>query len=146
MRRTASSARRTARRVSRPGSGQPEQLPGPSGGAEHILNHWQFAYFRYYVRCAQAAAQGNRAEKLIRSLTGSGDVHFRNPHVASRQAERKIENVDIINVLLRGRAREAESENGEWRHQVWTATFTVVVSLEDDGTLLNVCTCWRNQS
>jgi hypothetical protein len=53
------------------------------------------------------------AEKLIRSLTESGEVHFRNPHVAKRQTERKIENIDIINVLLRGRVREAEYENGE---------------------------------
>jgi hypothetical protein len=65
--------------------------------------------------------------------------------VARRQAERKIENIDIINVVQRGKVREAEYENGEWRHQVWTAKFTVVVSLEDDGTMLNVCTCWRNQ-
>lgn len=89
--------------------------------------------------------KASEAEKLIRSLTESGDVHFRNPYVARRQAERKIENLDIINVVQRGKVREAEYENGEWRHQVWTAKFTVVVSLEDDGTMLNVCTCWRNQ-
>jgi hypothetical protein len=89
--------------------------------------------------------RASEAEKLIRLLTESGDVHFRNPYVARRQVERKIESVDIINVLQRGKVREAEFENGEWRHQVWTARFTVVVSLEDDATMLNVCTCWRNQ-
>ena len=89
--------------------------------------------------------RASAAEKLIRSLTALGDVHFRNPYVARRQAQRKIENIDIINVLQRGKVREAEFENGEWRHQVWTASFTVVGSLEDDGTMLNVCTCWRNQ-
>ena len=55
--------------------------------------------------------RASAAEKLIRSLTASGDVHFRNPYVARRQAERKIENIDIINVLsagrgARGRVRE----------------------------------------
>ncbi len=89
--------------------------------------------------------KAHEAEKLIRSLITSGDVHFRNPHVARRQAERKIENIDIINVLQRGKVREAANENGEWRYQVWTARFTVVISLDDDGTMLNVCTCWRNQ-
>lgn len=60
--------------------------------------------------------------------------------------QRQIENIDIINVLLRGSLREAEYENGEWRHKVWTGSFTVVVSLADDGKMLNVCTCWRNRT
>ena len=89
--------------------------------------------------------RASEAEKLIRALTDSGDVHFRNPYVARRQAERNIENIDIINVLQRGKVREAEFENGEWQHRVWTARFTVAVALEDDGAMLNVSTCWRNQ-
>ncbi len=89
--------------------------------------------------------KASEAQRLIRSLTETGDVHFRSPYVARRQAERRIENIDVINVLQRGKAREGEYENGEWRHQVWTARFTVVVSFEANGTMLNVCTCWRNQ-
>lgn len=74
-----------------------------------------------------------------------GRIVFAEPHMSVRMLKRRLERADVLNVLERGKAREAEWENGQWRHHVWTAKITVVVAFpEDKESTLLVVTCWRN--
>lgn len=89
--------------------------------------------------------KATEAKKQIRLILDEGEVVFRDPHFAQRMAERTITRQDVMNTLRAGIVDEAEYENGEWRHRVRTASFTVIVCFpEDEGLLLAACTCWRN--
>jgi hypothetical protein len=82
------------------------------------------------------------AKKQIRLILAEGEVLFAEPHMTERMAERKLQRLDVLNVLRAGVVREAEWENGEWRHHVETPRINVVVSFPED-LLLKVITCWR---
>lgn len=84
------------------------------------------------------------AKTLIKRLLAEGEVVFAEPHMSQRMAQRNIQRLDVMNVLLRGKVDEAELENGEYRYRVWTLKFTVIVAFpEDEETVLVVITCWR---
>jgi hypothetical protein len=91
--------------------------------------------------------RSTEAKRRITAILDSEDgrVVFAEPHMSERMTERSLEKADVLNVLERGRVREAEWENGQWRHHVWTAKITVVVAFPEDKELtLLVVTCWRN--
>ena len=83
------------------------------------------------------------AKKQIKLILEDGEVVFRDPYFSKRMGERNISHMDVMNTLRAGIVDEAEWENGEWRHHVRTAKFTVVITFPEDM-LLATCTCWRN--
>ena len=83
------------------------------------------------------------AKKHLKTVLADGEIVFCDPHMAQRMSEREITRLDVINVLRAGVVREPEWESGEWRYQVWTSKFTVVVGFPEEM-LLAVVTCWRN--
>lgn len=83
------------------------------------------------------------AKKRIRLILAEGEVVFRNPYFSGRMQQRGITRQDVMNTLRAGVVGEAEAENREWRHQVRTARFTVVVCFPEEM-VLATCTCWRS--
>ena len=82
------------------------------------------------------------AKQLIKRILADGEVVFAEPHMSERMAERKLQRLDVMNTLRAGIVREAEWENGEWRHHVETPNICVVVSFPEE-LLLKVVTAWR---
>jgi hypothetical protein len=80
------------------------------------------------------------ARKLARQILATGDVTFTS-HALAELAKDGKTTVDAINVIRGGVYREAEWENGGWRHQVQTQRFTVVIEF-DSATDLIVITAW----
>jgi hypothetical protein len=87
--------------------------------------------------------RASEAKQRIRLILAEGEVVFAEPHMSDRMHERSLQRLDVQNVLRAGIVREAEWENGEWRHRVETPRITVVVSFPEEM-LLKVVTCWRN--
>lgn len=75
-------------------------------------------------------------------ILADGEVLFAEPHMSERMAKRRLQRLDVMNVLRGGVVREAEWENGEWRHHVETPRIAVIVSFSEDM-LLKVISCWR---
>lgn len=90
----------------------------------------------------QQPLRATDAKKQIRTILVDGEVLFAEPHMSERMAERRLQRLDVMNVLRGGVVREAEWENGEWRHHVETPRILVIVSFPEDM-LLKVITCWR---
>ena len=84
------------------------------------------------------------ARRLIRHILADGEVVFVEPHMTERMAERRLQRLDVMNILRAGVVREAEWENGEWRHHVETQSICVVVSFPEE-LLLKVVTAWRKE-
>lgn len=100
------------------------------------------------------------ARKLIRRLLDEGK--FVSPgagsHARKEMEKDGLTDLDAVNVLRGGAVREAEFENGSWRHRVETPRMTFVVVFDpepermpaDEDNLgdmeLVVVTGWRSRS
>jgi hypothetical protein len=74
------------------------------------------------------------ARKLIRRLIDEG--RFVSPgartHARKEMEKDGLSDVDAVNVLRGGAVREAEWENGSWRHRVETPRMVFVVVFEPE--------------
>jgi hypothetical protein len=95
----------------------------------------------YYTNMQQPLG-AVRAKQLVRRILKEGEVVFAEPHMSQRMAQRRLQRLDVMNVLRAGVVREAEWENGEWRHQIETQAICVVISFPEEM-LLKVVTAWR---
>ena len=86
------------------------------------------------------------ARKRIRLILDEGFVNYELPLFQQMLKKRGITIVDVINVLRAGQIQEAElSESGEWRHQVTTAKYCVVVEFEaEDEFVVVTAYKWGN--
>jgi len=100
------------------------------------------------------------ARKLIRRLLDEG--HFVSPgagsHARKEMEKDGLSDLDAVNVLRGGVVREAEWENGSWRHRVETSRMVFVAVFDPELTVmpaddddvgdveLVLVTGWRNRS
>ncbi len=83
------------------------------------------------------------AKKLARHILDHGAVLF-TKHAERELAKDHKQTIDAVNVIRAGVYREAEWENGGWRHQASTPRFTVVVQFESALQLI-VVTGWAKR-
>lgn len=83
-----------------------------------------------------------KAKLLLRKILDSGIIVYSRPHALDRLKERKISMIDCENVLRAGTVKEAEFENGAWRHHVVTGKLAVIVEFLSESEIL-VVTAWR---
>lgn len=79
---------------------------------------------------------------LLTSILVSDDgiVHF-SAHARTRMDERGVDELDVFEVLSRGRVptkNHAQFEDGSWRYQVRRRDLTVVISFDDTTTTIIV--------
>lgn len=79
------------------------------------------------------------ARKLVRHILTSGTYGFTR-HAKERMAERRMSQVDCVNVLRGGLVNEALTsfENGTWRYSIQTTSMAVVVAFRTEEQLVVV--------
>ncbi|HTE54168.1 MAG TPA: hypothetical protein VK698_25110 [Kofleriaceae bacterium] len=85
--------------------------------------------------------RASEAKDLVRRILQNGFVAFL-PHALRELAKDEMTTVDAVNVLRAGTVREAEWENGSWRHRCETRRFCIVFEFESEEECL-VVTGWR---
>jgi hypothetical protein len=77
------------------------------------------------------------ARKLARAILIDGAVLFTS-HCLKELAKDGKTTLDAVNVLRGGAYREAEWENGAWRHRAHTQRMAVVIEFEGEAELIVV--------
>ena len=77
------------------------------------------------------ALKATEAKKLVRRILEDGEIRFV-AHALEAMAKRNVTAVDVENILRGGVCREAEYENGGWRHHIDTPKIVVVFSFEPE--------------
>jgi hypothetical protein len=85
---------------------------------------------------------GVDALKLIKSILGISALTL-SKHAIARLSERRMNVVDVTNVLMGGRVDSIDLEDGSWRYRVSTPHMSVVVAFRSE-TEMRVVTGWRN--
>jgi hypothetical protein len=83
-----------------------------------------------------------RAKELILEILGKGTFVLR-PHCLKRMEERRMDSMDVVNVLRAGVVTAPSNVNGSWRYRVCTQRMTAVVAFRSPTSLV-VITAWRN--
>lgn len=81
------------------------------------------------------------AKALIRAILRDGTVRF-SEHAMLRAEERRLNEVDCVNVLRAGSVEPARLEKGTWRYQIATQRVTLVIAFRSENTLV-VVSAWR---
>src|SRR5437660_2878454 len=84
------------------------------------------------------------AKALIRAILDSGTVDLGLPHAQQRLSERRMDAVDVENVLRAGDVEPGRKLRGTWRYRVTTNHMVVVVRFRSSKRLV-VITAWRKQ-
>ena len=82
------------------------------------------------------------ARALIREILDSGTVDLSLPHAQRRMSERRMDAVDVENVLRAGEVEPGKRIGGTWRYRVTTDHMVVVVRFRSSKRLV-VITAWR---
>lgn len=80
------------------------------------------------------ALKATEARKLIRRLLDEGNlvIPATKSHARREMEADGLTDVDLVNVLRGGIVREAEWENGGWRHRVETPRMVFVVTFDPE--------------
>ena len=82
------------------------------------------------------------ARRLLREVIETGEVEMGEHLMNDSLPKHSMTVPDVVNALRAGAVQEPEWENGEWRYQIHTTKFCVVVSFEDEDHIC-VITAWR---